>query len=164
MKTLQILFSLGLFLLGVGSFTPPPILGEHMPMLRDPRLKLELFCKDPDIVTPIGATFDRRGRLLVIESHTHQRQKNYTGPKKDRIRIVEDTDGDGKADRYRTFFEGTEATMSLARGSGDWVYVATRMKVFRIRDTTGDDRANEQQTIAQLETRGTCQRWLPAMS
>ena len=125
-----------------------------MPQVRDERMQLELFARQPDIVTPIGVTFDRRNRLLVIESHSHQRQESYAGPAKDRIRIVEDTDGDGRADQFRTFFEGTEATMSLARQRDDWIYVATRMKVFRIRDTNDDDRADEEQTVAHLETHG----------
>ncbi len=127
---------------------------RQTPEVVDPRFRLELFAADPDIVTPIGATFDRQGRLLVIESHTHQRAEDYQGPPTDRIRIVEDTDGDGRADGFHTFYEGTEATMSLARGPDDWVYVATRMKVFRIRDTDGDDRADQEQLVVHLETGG----------
>ena len=61
------------------------------PEVRDPRLTLQLVADAPDIVTPIGATFDHKGRLLVIESHTHHAAANYPGPKSDRIRIVEDT-------------------------------------------------------------------------
>jgi len=80
----------------------------------DARLVVERFAAAPDIVHPIGMAFDRRGRLLVIESHTHFRPENYKGPKHDRIRILEDTDGDGKADRFTTFFEGTTATMDIA--------------------------------------------------
>jgi putative membrane-bound dehydrogenase-like protein len=131
-----------------------PVRAQEAPRVLDDRLELTLVAREPDIVTPIGAVFDSRGRLLVIESHTHQRPKEYTGPATDRIRIVEDTDGDGRADRFRTFHEGTEATMSLARGPDGWLYVATRMKVFRIRDSDGDDRADEEETVAHLETRG----------
>ena len=56
---------------------------------------IERFAAAPDIVHPIGMAFDGRGRLLVIESHTHFRPENYQGPKHDRIRILEDTHGDG---------------------------------------------------------------------
>ena len=124
------------------------------PEVRDPRLKLQLVADAPDIVTPIGATFDHKGRLLVIESHTHHAKADYPGPKSDRIRIVEDTNGDGTADRFRTFYEGTRHTMSLVTGPQNWLYVATRMKVFRIRDTNGDDQADEVQDIAVLDTKG----------
>src|SRR5438105_1911891 len=75
-----------------------------VPHVADPRLVVELFAAAPDIVHPIGIDFDSRGRLLVIESHTHFRPANYQGPPHDRIRILEDTKGTGKADRITTFF------------------------------------------------------------
>ncbi|HZZ73802.1 MAG TPA: PVC-type heme-binding CxxCH protein, partial [Pirellulales bacterium] len=124
------------------------------PVVHDPALKLELFAAAPDIVTPIGATFDAKGRLLVIESQTHERDKNYQGPPKDRIRMLDDPGHTGHATRFRTFYEGTEFTMSLARGQEGWIYVATRMKIFRIRDTKGDDVADEEQELLHLETKG----------
>ena len=141
--------SIGIACCCTASAADPPA-----PQVLDSRMRLELFAAEPEIVTPTGAVFDQHGRLLVVESHTHQRPGDYQGPAADRIRIVDDTNGDGRADRFRTFFEGTEATMSLARGADDWIYVATRMKVFRIRDRDGDDRADEEETIAHLETTG----------
>src|SRR6266851_10186940 len=83
-----------------------------VPKPHDSRLVVELFAAEPDIVHPIGVAFDRKGRLLVIESHTHFPPEGYQGPKGDRIRMLEDTDGDGKADRFTTFFEGTQKSMS----------------------------------------------------
>src|SRR5581483_5968171 len=84
------------------------------PQVNDPRLVMELFAAAPDIVHPIALDFDARGRLLVIESHTHFPPPGYQGPKHDRVRVLEDTDGDGKADRFGTFFEGTVMTMDIA--------------------------------------------------
>lgn len=150
---MRIAFQFGLLLIVLGPETTR-LVAQDTPEVRDDRFELQLFAESPDIVTPVGATFDGTGRLLVIESHTHQRPKDYAGPEKDRIRIIEDTDGDGRADRFRTFFEGTESTMSLATGLDGWIYVATRMKVFRVRDTDGDGRADEQQPVVQLETDG----------
>jgi putative membrane-bound dehydrogenase-like protein len=148
--------------IAVTSFAPSFVFAQAKPPINPPtdlqvldaRMRLELFAEGPDIVTPIGATFDNKGRLLVIESHTHQRPSNYKGPDKDRIRLVEDTDGDGRADKFRTFFAGTEFTMSLRCGADGWVYVATRMKIFRIKDTDGDDVADENQELVHLETKG----------
>src|SRR6478609_11681976 len=70
-----------------------------------PRLEIVQFAASPDIVHPIACDFDAKGRLLVVESHTHFRPKGYKGPEKDRIRMVEDTNGDGKADRFTSFHE-----------------------------------------------------------
>ena len=140
-----------LFVLGA----PTVADAQVRPKVLDAGYELIEFASNPDIVTPIGATFDAKGRLLVIESHTHQTPEAYEGPTKDRIRIVEDTDGDGRADRFRTFFEGTTHTMSLRQGADGWLYVATRAKVFRIRDTDDDDKADEEQVLVRLETNGT---------
>ena len=127
------------------------------PTVLDSRYVLEPFAAAPEIVTPTGCTHDSEGRLLVIESHTHHRPENYAGPAHDRIRLVEDTDGDGRADRFRTFYEGTKATMGLRRGpagADGWIYVATRSAVFRIRDTDGDDVADAREDLLTLDTTG----------
>jgi len=127
------------------------------PEVLEPRYVLEPFAAEPDIVTPTGCTHDAHGRLLVIESHTHHRPEGYAGPAHDRIRLVEDTDGDGLADRFRTFYEGTKATMGLRRGpvsAEGWIYVATRSAVFRIRDGDGDDVADVREDLLTLDTTG----------
>jgi putative membrane-bound dehydrogenase-like protein len=124
------------------------------PRAADPRLCVDLFAASPDIVTPISMAFDRRGRLLVIESQTHFRPANYQGPRHDRIRILEDTDGDGKADRFTTFYEGTDATMGLAAHPDGSIYVATRNEILRLRDTHGDGHADEVHRVLFLDTKG----------
>lgn len=124
------------------------------PVSADPRLVVERFAAAPDVVQPIALDFDAKGRLLVVESHTHFRPAKYAGPKHDRIRVLEDADGDGKADRFTTFFEGTAATMDLACHPDGSVYVATRNEVLRLRDTDGDGKADERLRIAFLDTAG----------
>ena len=123
------------------------------PLVLDPRYSIELFAAEPDVVTPVGAVIDGRGRLLVIESHTHFRPEGYEGPEHDRLRIVEDTDGDGRADRFRTFLDGMRFAMGVRRGPDDWIYVVTRSEVFRVRDTDEDDVADAREPIARLETK-----------
>jgi putative membrane-bound dehydrogenase-like protein len=124
------------------------------PRAQNARLKVDLFAAAPDIVHPIGVAFDARGRLLVIESHTHFRPAGYKGPRHDRIRILEDTDGDGKADRFTTFYEGTDATMGIAAHPDGSIYLATRKEILRLRDTRGTGKADEVRRIAFLDTKG----------
>lgn len=125
------------------------------PRAADPRLEVVKFAASPDIVHPVGMDFDHRGRLLVIESHTHFRPKGYKGPKVDRILIVEDTKGTGKADRFTVFYEGTRATMDIAvhPHTGD-VYLATRNEVLRLRDTKGTGKADVRERVVYLDTKG----------
>lgn len=131
---------------GAGEPRPPLLLADGY--------RLELVATDPDIVTPVGAACDDRGRLFVIESHTHFPPQGYAGPPHDRIRVVSDTDGDGRADRFTSFFEGTRHTMGLRFGADGWLYVVARGGVFRIRDADGDDVAETREPIARLETAG----------
>jgi putative membrane-bound dehydrogenase-like protein len=108
----------------------------------DPRLVFERIAAEPEIVTPTGLTVDRRGRVLVIESHTHFRPRGYKGPQADRIRVFEDRDRDGRPELVSTFFEGTRFTMNLAIAPDDSVFVATRWALYHLFDRDGDGRAD----------------------
>src|SRR4051812_4703521 len=59
--------------------------------------KLELVACEPELINPTSFTFDDRGRIWVTESIEYPRPT--AGPGKDRIKILEDTDGDGKIDK-----------------------------------------------------------------
>ena len=124
------------------------------PTSRDPQLVIEQFAAEPDIVTPTGIVIDTLGRVLVVESHTHFRPPDYAGPPTDRIRALEDTDGDGRADRITSYYEGGKATMNLAVYEDGSLFVATRSEVFRLHDHDRDGKADERVTIARLETTG----------
>src|SRR5436190_24190092 len=54
-----------------------------------------LFAGEPDVVQPIAFTFDDRGRLWVVENYSYPGWKEE---KKDRVLILEDSDGDGRLD------------------------------------------------------------------
>src|SRR3954465_250971 len=126
--------------------------GATEPRVADSTYKLELVAKEPQIVTPIGMAFDRKGRLLVVESHTHQRPENYQGPAGDRIRMLSDSNGDGRLDRWSTFAEGFRHAMNLLVRDDGAVYVVMRHKIVLLRDTDGDDVADRQDEILRLET------------
>ena len=74
---MRVLFLLSAFTLNlVASEIPKPL---------DPRIVVELVAEAPQIVTPTGLGVDSKGRVLVIESHTHFRPGDYEGPKRDRV-------------------------------------------------------------------------------
>ena len=91
-----------------------PSTAVEQPTAVDKRLAIELFAAEPEHRHAHGNRRRRAGRVLVIESHTHFRPKDYPGPPADRIRLFEDADGDGRSERITTFFEGTKYTMNLA--------------------------------------------------
>jgi putative membrane-bound dehydrogenase-like protein len=112
------------------------------PRALDSRLVFERIAAEPEIVTPTGIAVDSRGRVLVIESHTHFRPAGYPGPPADRIRLFEDRDHDGKPECVGTFFEGTRMTMNLKVAGDDSVFVATRSALYHLWDRDGDGRAD----------------------
>src|SRR3954462_10076186 len=129
------------------------VLSAAEPRVIDDRYKLELVAGDPQIVTPIGVAFDHKGRMLVIESHTHQRPQGYTGPSGDRIRMFADSNGDGRLDRWTTFAEGLRHAMNLLVREDGAVYVVTRQGVVLLRDTDNDGVSDKQEEIRRLETK-----------
>jgi len=78
-----------------------------------------LFAGEPDIKQPIGFCIDDRGRLWVAEANNYP-DKN--GGKKDRIIILEDTDGDGRHDKRIVFYDQLEYVSGIEVGFGGvWV-------------------------------------------
>jgi putative membrane-bound dehydrogenase-like protein len=127
-------------------------LAAEMPRVDSTRYRLELVAENPEIVTPIGMTFDRNGRLLVVESHTHKRTSEYVGPEGDRIRMFSDSDGDGRLDRWTTWADGLLHAMNILARPDGAVYVLARHQLLLLRDTDGDGRADERREIMHLET------------
>lgn len=125
-----------------------------MPVVADARLELTLVAAEPEIVTPIGIAADQRGRLFVVESHTHFPPTNYPGPKFDRIKIFSDRDGDGKADESSVFAEGLHHTMNLCFAPDGRLYVVHRNGVVRLEDKDGDGVSESRTTLLEMETPG----------
>ena len=80
--------------------------------------KLELFAKEPDIIEPIAFNFDERGRLWIIEAIDYPNVVLNGNPGDDRIKIVEDTNGDGRADKFTVFAEHLNLPTSLVFANG----------------------------------------------
>jgi putative heme-binding domain-containing protein len=94
---------------------------------------VELVASEPDIVNPIAMTFDDRGRIWVTESVEYPRKS--AGPGRDHVKILEDTDGDGRADKVTVFAEGLNIPTGVAVGYGGvWVMNAPDLLFLREKD------------------------------
>lgn len=122
------------------------------PKSPDGSVKIALVASEPDINTPIGATVDAKGRLLVIESNSHFRPTNYSGAATDRIRILQDGKEPGQAAKFTTFFEGMNFLMNLVAQPDGSVVVCQRNEIFRLTDPQGRGAADKKITLAHLET------------
>jgi putative membrane-bound dehydrogenase-like protein len=105
---------------------------------------VEIVAAEPDLVNPIAMTFDERGRLWITESFEYPRRE--AGPGRDRIKILEDTTGDGRFDSVKIFAEGLNIPSGIAVGHGG-VWVANSPDLLLLRDTNGDDRADTSEVI-----------------
>lgn len=99
--------------------------------------KATVFANEPDIKQPIGFCMDDRGRLWVAEAYSYPVHTKKKG--KDRIVILEDTDGDGKHDKRVVFYEGLNYVTGIEKGFGG-VWVMTPPYFYFIPDRNGDDR------------------------
>jgi len=122
------------------------------PKSPDPSVMVELIADAPQIVTPTGVGVDAVGRVLVIESHTHFRPKEYKGPERDRV-LMFTMGTKGKAKRT-IFYEGLLMGMDLAISGDGWVYLAERSRILRVRDTNNDGRADKTEDVIVMNTTG----------
>ncbi len=108
---------------------------------------LELFASDPDLQgKPLCMNWDERGRLWVAESLDYPNELKPRGEGRDRIRICEDTDGDGKADKFTVFADKLSIPTSLLVCRGG-VIVHQAPDTLFLKDTNGDDVADERQVL-----------------
>ena len=108
--------------------------------------RIELFASEPDIIKPISFSFDERGRLWVIEAMDYPNEVLNGNPGDDRIKILEDTDGDGRADKFTVFAEHLNIPTSLAFANGG-VIVSGAPHFLFLKDTDGDDKADVRQIL-----------------
>jgi putative heme-binding domain-containing protein len=109
-----------------------------------PGFAVEVVAAEPDIMNPVAMTFDERGRVWVTESFEYPRLE--AGPGRDRVKTLEDTDGDGRMDKVTIFAEGLNIPSGIAVGHGG-VWVANAPDIVFMQDTDGDGRADKQEVV-----------------
>ena len=70
--------------------------------------EITLFAAEPDIRKPIDLTFDERGRMIVVEAGGYPLGAPEGEAPGDAVKILEDLDGDGRADSFKTFADGLD--------------------------------------------------------
>ena len=114
----------------------------------DPRFEVNLFAGEeefPDIANPIQMRWDSRGRLWVSCSTTYPHVYPGNEPN-DKLVILEDTNGDGRADKSTVFADDLHIPLSFVLGDGG-VYVSEQPHLSFLKDTDGDDRADVHEIV-----------------
>jgi uncharacterized protein len=129
-------------------FQEPLSAEQSMRLMQVPvGFELQLFASEPMVVNPIYMNWDERGRLWVIETVDYPNQV-LDSPEggDDRIKIIEDTDGDGKGDKTTIFAEKLNIPTSFVFSNGG-VIVSQAPSFLFLKDTNGDDKADVRQNL-----------------
>lgn len=110
--------------------------------------KAELIAAEPDLVQPIAFTFDERGRIWVVEGNSYPKPRDV-GAGQDRIKILEDRDGDGVFETKKIFCEGLNLVSGIELGFGG-VWVGAAPYLMFIPDKDHDDKPDPLATEAGL--------------
>ena len=77
----------------------------------EPGFRIELVASEPDVQSPIAMDIDERGRWFVLEMPGYPVDVRPTG----RVKLLEDTDGDGRPDRSSVFADGLVLPTGIMR-------------------------------------------------
>ena len=108
--------------------------------------EVQLVASEPDIAKPMNMAFDARGRLWVSSSLEYPFAAPPDRKPRDTIKILEDTTGDGYADKITTFADGLNIPMGLYPYQ-DGVVCFSIPNIWFLRDTDGDDVADLRQRL-----------------
>lgn len=114
----------------------------HVP----PGFRVQLFAAEPDIAKPMNMAFDTRGRLWVTSSLEYPFAAPADRPGRDTVRILEDTDGDGRMDKNTVFADGLNIPIGLLPiGNGCIVYSIPN--IYWMEDTNNDGVADVRRVL-----------------
>lgn len=111
----------------------------------DSAFRIELFASEPMVMDPVEMVFDGPDRAYVVEMEDYP-FKPAPGKAKGRIRVLEDTDGDGKADTSVIFADSLSEATSVLPWKGGLI-VTTAPYILFLKDTTGDGRADSREVL-----------------
>ncbi|MFM7222597.1 MAG: PVC-type heme-binding CxxCH protein [Bacteroidota bacterium] len=107
--------------------------------------KLELFAAEPNVMHPIAMSWDEKGRMYVLITQDYPNERKENGGS-DYILICEDTDKDGKADKFTRFAEGLSIPTGMVFANGGLIVSQAPHMLF-LKDTNGDDVADEKKIL-----------------
>lgn len=106
---------------------------------------VELFASEPHVFDPVALEFDAQGNAYVLEMPDYPYEVEL-GKGHGRIRLLTDTDGDGKIDKSIIFAENiTEGTSMLFWKGG--VIVTAAPHILYLKDTNGDGKSDTSEIL-----------------
>ncbi len=117
-----------------------------------PGWEVKVFAAEPDVINPIAFTIDERGRVWVVECYEYPKRTPKDRMPQDRIKILEDTDGDGKSDKVTVWAEGKDFPVRFDMASGievghGGVFLGAPPYLFFLRDTYGKGQCDKHEIL-----------------
>ena len=108
--------------------------------------KVELVAAEPLLESPVAIDWDERGRLWVVEMADYPLGMDGHGKPGGRVRVLEDSDGDGRYDKSTIFADG----LSFPNGFLTWrdgIIVTAAPEILFLKDTDGDGKADVREVL-----------------
>jgi putative membrane-bound dehydrogenase-like protein len=144
----QILLCTSLLLVTGGISPIPPIISDVPPgqalstFELAPGFQIEMIASEPLISDPVAMEIDENGLMYVVEMHGYPLDKSGTG----KVRLLRDTNGDGKMDKTTIFAEGLVLPTGIMRWK-QGVLVTDPPNVLYLEDTNADGKADVRDTL-----------------
>lgn len=131
---------------------------ERLSFKLPPGFEVTLFASEPQITKPINMAFDEKGRLWVTQSSEYPMAAG-PGTGTDRITILEDKDGDGKADRFTDFRNDLNIPIGIMPVK-DGAIAYSIPNIYRFADNDHDGKAEKKLYCLESLATKTPMAWL----
>ena len=111
-----------------------------------PGFQIQLVASEPDLIKPMNMAFDARGRIWVTVTREYPYAAPLDKPGRDAIKILEDSNGDGRADKITTFADGLNIPTGIYPFHGGCIAWSIP-NIWRFKDTDGDDKADSREVL-----------------
>lgn len=125
--------------------------------------EIQLFASEPDIDKPMNLSFDAKGRMWVSQSFEYPFPSPAGVKSTDRLTIVEDTDNDGKADKFTVVSDTMNIPIGILPTAGGAISFSVPY-VYKLTDDDHDDDPENKRIMfgpfGYQDTHGMCSNFI----